>query len=317
MPGLAESRDTQPCQGCSLVAETIEVSWALDSLAAILLDSRKTRCEPAGAATRILILRPCADDGPFNDDGTSTHIDVFTTQSAYLSMQLTHVHTHVKCNAEFCNSLQSPWLWISRPQKIESGALSDSCIDLTVPWLDLCLSSHAKCSLSVSPFRDWLPTCLMDGGDEQTAPKLMESSSLMASFIVGRYVGLSHCWGKEQPLRLLGNLSAFKPEFALETLPSTFWDVVLVDSPENWAHEATLMGDVYQNAVVTIVADASENAFAGLSSSERKSEWQQRELFVDSQYYVRRFTHALYNNEREDNHPGSHAPSHDGITWVN
>ncbi|KAI1280046.1 hypothetical protein F5Y07DRAFT_396641 [Xylaria sp. FL0933] len=64
---------------------------------------------------------------------------------------------------------------------------------------------------------------------------------------------------------------------------------------------------------MAIVADASENAFAGLSSSERKSKWQQRVLFVGSQHFVRRFTHALYNNEREDNHTGSHGPSHDGI----
>ncbi|KAI0534223.1 heterokaryon incompatibility protein-domain-containing protein [Xylaria digitata] len=301
MPELVESRGSRSCQSCSLVAAAIEVFWPLDSLAAVLLDFWKTGLSRRELPREALVLQPCADDDPFNDTGTRTHIEVFTTHP------------------------QSPWPWISRPRKIESQALSDSFIDLASSWLDLCLSSHSKCSLSVSPSRGWLPTRLVDVGDEKTAPKLIKSSSLMASSIGYQYVALSHCWG---------NLSAFELEIALEILPRTFRDVVIVvrrlarrfvwidslciiqDSPEDWAHEATLMGYVYQNSAVTIVADAGENAFAGLSSSERRSEWQQRELLAGSQHYVRRFSHALYNDEREDNHPGSHGPSHDGTTWL-
>lgn len=150
------------------------------------------------------------------------------------------------------------------------------------------------------------------------------------------YVALSHCWGEEQPLRLLrANMPEFERAIAPGLLPQTFLDVVdfvrrlgmryvwidslciIQDSPRDWAQEATLMGDVYQNAVITIVADAGKDAFAGLSSSERRSDWCQRELLVGgSQHFARRFSHPMYNNEKMDNHQATHGPSGDDTTWV-
>lgn len=133
----------------------------------------------------------------------------------------------------------------------------------------------------------------------------------------------------------MGNITEFELSIAQDLLPQTFRDVVTVvrrlgmrhvwidslciiqDSSADWAHEATLMGDVYQNAVVTIVADAGKDAFAGLSSSDGRSEWRQHELHTEgSQHFARRFSHPTYNNDRMDNHLATHGPSGNETTWV-
>ncbi|KAG6354488.1 hypothetical protein INS49_004505 [Diaporthe citri] len=93
------------------------------------------------------------------------------------------------------------------------------------------------------------------------------------------------------------------PDLLTQTFPDTV-NVVLImgicyvwidslciihDSPIDWA-EATLMGDVYQDTLVTIIADAVKDVFAVLSFVDGRSAWCQREpLAKVSGLFVRRF----------------------------
>lgn len=92
---------------------------------------------------------------------------------------------------------------------------------------------------------------------------------------------------------------------------------IIQDSPADWAYEATLMGAVYRSVVVTIVADAGKDAFAGLSSSNGRSDWCQRELLTEgSQHFARRFSHPMYNDDKMDNYLATHGLSGNETTWV-
>jgi Heterokaryon incompatibility protein (HET) len=99
----------------------------------------------------------------------------------------------------------------------------------------------------------------------------------------GRYVALSHCWGKSPRTVLTSKtLEDLKnPGIAISYLPKTFRDAVqitrklrvrylwidsfciLQDSVIDWEEEATKMADVYRNSYITISASDSKDSFAG------------------------------------------------------
>lgn len=98
-----------------------------------------------------------------------------------------------------------------------------------------------------------------------------------------RYITLSHCWGDSVPTRLLlENYNSRLNEFALDELPKTFQEAILVtrklnvqflwidsmciiqDSPDDWAAESAKMGFVYQNTHVNLAAAVSLNSNGGL-----------------------------------------------------
>ncbi len=102
----------------------------------------------------------------------------------------------------------------------------------------------------------------------------------------GRYAALSHCWGppENQPLRTTrGNKEAYMAGIPWGSLPSTFRDALKVthealdldflwidslctiqDDDQDWNAEAPNMGNIYQNATVTISAAWAQHAGEGL-----------------------------------------------------
>jgi hypothetical protein len=101
----------------------------------------------------------------------------------------------------------------------------------------------------------------------------------------GHYACLSHCWGGKQPLVTTldpDTLSSHKKGIPWADLPKTFQDAITVtrkfgmqylwidslcilqDDPHDWRIQSSLMGEIYQNAVVTIAGSASSGPDEGL-----------------------------------------------------
>ena len=93
-----------------------------------------------------------------------------------------------------------------------------------------------------------------------------------------KYVVLSHCWGREQPVRLLTtNIEQMRKCIDRNMLPALFEDAVEVtrymevryllmdalciiqDDPDDWEVESAKMGGGYEDAYVTIAASSSAN----------------------------------------------------------
>ena len=95
----------------------------------------------------------------------------------------------------------------------------------------------------------------------------------------GRYVCLSHCWGKSRNkcLTTKASLEANEASIAVDQLPSSMQDAIAVtrrfrvrylwidslcivqDSVEDWSHEAAQMASIYENAFLTIGATSTES----------------------------------------------------------
>ena len=143
-------------------------------------------------------------------------------------------------------------------------------------WLEECDSCHGRACSSVYPAA--LPTRLLDVGERGSTPCLILSDTLRLS--EGNYVALSYCWGGPQPVTLCrATLRAWTFGSPIEGLPKTIVDAIAVtrelglrylwvdslcivqDDPADMARELAKMGNVYEQAYVTISA-------AGASSSE-------------------------------------------------
>ena len=102
------------------------------------------------------------------------------------------------------------------------------------------------------------------------------------------YACLSYCWGQENQNSVTttkANLNSHKQRIELRTLPQTIQDAVQItrqlqisylwidalcivqDDAFDWLKEATLMGSIYQNAVLTIAAVSSPHAESGMLRS--------------------------------------------------
>jgi hypothetical protein len=106
---------------------------------------------------------------------------------------------------------------------------------------------------------------------------------------MGRYIALSHCWGKEQLITT--TQATFWDRVSgipLDSLPKTFQDAVqltrrlkirylwidslciIQDSASDWKKEAALMDSVYSNALFTVSADSASDSSKGLSCPNRE-----------------------------------------------
>jgi len=145
-------------------------------------------------------------------------------------------------------------------------------------WLKACQQNHPLCKFEpASP-----PTRLVELVSEAHGFRLRLVETL-TSLAVCQYVTLSYCWGVDPFLRLTReNYASFVEEIPLAELPKTLSDAVIFakmlqirfiwidalciiqDSPEDWAHEAASMSDVYSGGLLNISAVASESVNGGL-----------------------------------------------------
>ncbi|PVH95590.1 HET-domain-containing protein [Periconia macrospinosa] len=171
---------------------------------------------------------------------------------------------------------------------IATNGLSETSLHLAQTWLHECargLGKHAKCA----PFeKSKLPTRVID----VQKMRLYQA----ASGEEGRYVALSHCWGGTTPIRTTKENLKLYLENLPTPLPQTFADAVSVtqalqipylwidslcivqDSKEDWDSESAHMANVYENAFVTISADAAKNSFEGFLSYPSRHVWEPAKL---------------------------------------
>ncbi|KAF2807093.1 HET-domain-containing protein [Mytilinidion resinicola] len=155
---------------------------------------------------------------------------------------------------------------------------SPESFSLAKTWLQRCLQGHDTCRRSTSVVKGLLPTRLIEVSDPRKA-RLCISSSLDQTPL---YLTLSHSWGKKPFTTLTtANLDQMQTSIPFETLPQNFQDAILItfelgyryiwidslcilqDSATDWATEASLMAQVYQNSTLTISASAASHAFDG------------------------------------------------------
>ena len=139
-----------------------------------------------------------------------------------------------------------------------------------------CLDAHECASHAVSPF---LPTRVIYVGTSPDDIRLVETDRKLAA----SYVCLSHCWGKETPLKTTKEtLAANLASLSWSQIPRTYQEAITVtrclgieylwvdslciiqDDNDDWARESAEMCNVYEHAYLTIAATAAKSAKDGL-----------------------------------------------------
>ena len=161
---------------------------------------------------------------------------------------------------------------------------SDATLVRIAQWMGACLTSHTKCFdiQTVTATRSILPLRLLDlaPGLDANSIKLQTAAPLP---IDTRYATLSHCWGGYSKTTLTSSsLATFEGGIHLSSLPRTFQHAVILtrklgirylwidalciiqNSVQEWSHEASLMGDIYANSYITLLATNSPDSEEGL-----------------------------------------------------
>ncbi|KAN0092390.1 HET domain containing protein [Hyaloscypha variabilis] len=186
-------------------------------------------------------------------------------------------HEAATLNESYRTGFQYPeWENASELQREAPRRTDDpECFELVQTWIHKCCSRHPICSRA-SITR--LPTRVISVGVDGDAavPFLLETSGE-----TGPYVALSHRWEQNLSFKTtMANLESHK--VALETLPATFRDAVVVcrkvgirflwidavciiqDSTEDCNREVAQMSSIYRHAVFTISALHSSSSHGGL-----------------------------------------------------
>lgn len=140
-------------------------------------------------------------------------------------------------------------------------------------WLQTCNLRH-NCIPREPPK---LPTRVLDVGVAGRNVMLMDSFGMS-----GHYIALSHCWGTSGRIMLTNaTYLDLLRGIAISYLPKTFRDAVMLtrklrvrylwidclcivqDDAKDWETEASLMGQVYSNAYLTISAADSRDSTTG------------------------------------------------------
>ncbi|KAL2075865.1 hypothetical protein VTL71DRAFT_808 [Oculimacula yallundae] len=142
-------------------------------------------------------------------------------------------------------------------------------------WLKNCLENHNHGS-SREALR---PSRLIAVGTENGSVPIRLVNS---PAIKDNYFALSHCWGEGLSFKLsTRTLLSFQAEIPWNQLPLTFQDAIQItrrlgfhylwidalcivqDDPQDWEAESAIMGSVYNNATLTIMAVSASNSRGG------------------------------------------------------
>ncbi|OCL15185.1 HET-domain-containing protein, partial [Glonium stellatum] len=148
------------------------------------------------------------------------------------------------------------------------------------PWLDECVSSHDACR---SRQRSHLPKRVISVGSHDHAPCLYESHGEESD-----YIALSYCWGLGRSLTTTkSSYAARVTGISWEDFPNTIRDAmiftqnigvqfiwidalcIIQDDAEDWRVEAAKMASIYENALLTLSATASDSTNSGCFPTPR------------------------------------------------
>jgi hypothetical protein len=149
-------------------------------------------------------------------------------------------------------------------------------------WIQECFE-HRDCgSNSDTP----LPTRILEiGTKEDSILRLSISNGRL-----GRYVALSHCWGKRRTTTTTAqNFDQHLKSIDINALPANFKDSVIISrelgykylwidslciiqgDADDWVKESSLMGLVYRNSALTLASSSSADSYGGLLTSRPSS----------------------------------------------
>ncbi|KAJ4387278.1 hypothetical protein N0V93_007867 [Gnomoniopsis smithogilvyi] len=150
---------------------------------------------------------------------------------------------------------------------------------------------HCMKEQKYSKVPERLPTRVIDVGRDGTNSIRLLDNTIEDSGITGRYIALSHCWGKAGDKGHFCtsklNIEERKAHISYEELPASFQDAVRVtrslgvrylwiDSlciiqgdDEDWATEAGRMEDVFSGAYCTIAASSAASSSVGFLGKRR------------------------------------------------
>ncbi|KAF7954402.1 hypothetical protein EAE96_005524 [Botrytis aclada] len=177
-----------------------------------------------------------------------------------------------------------PRLLIGTAEEVPSDSPIERSMLIIRKWISHCDNKDGACAGSRKSSR--VPTRVLDvlgKASNRGSVFLVESDEMkLESEKNLPYITLSHCWGKTQPLTTTrDNFAAHKEEIALENLPKTFQDAIMVvralgiryiwiDSlciiqgdSDDWDKEALRMASVYSNSYLNIAATGSRDSRGG------------------------------------------------------
>ncbi|KAK4248959.1 putative heterokaryon incompatibility protein [Corynascus novoguineensis] len=212
----------------------------------------------------------------------------------------------------------------------ELDSSSDVAFRRIETWIQQCISTHEKCAPPA--LNPPLPSRVIDVDSSHGSVMLFESKGQ-----TGRYTALSHSWGTSSRLTATkATLDDLKAGIALSSLPKTFRDAVEItrrlgiryiwidclcivqDDPRDWEVEAAYMGQVFQNAYVTISAASCEDSTSGCFPVRQRSSYTSvatRSLGYDTERNVTGPNSEVVDYEH-DSRPGQRNRLHLFDEWL-
>lgn len=265
------------CELCTLIT-TARLKFGNDSLPTkarfIVMKDLVAGCstERITPQTPIIELAFYTEGEKANTKYFSGSIEVCTTRGMF---------DHLGVSGQLTEQLiDDPMCDIVAYRLIESDCGSDNGLQIAVNWLQRCLTSHHEfCNNVEMP----LPKRVIYIGrtDTTSDPYLLETDNE-----IGAWVALSHCWGQGASFTTTTtNLLERKRGIPFADFPATFQDAITIsrrlgiknlwidslciiqDSASDWLEQSRQMKQVYSNAIVTLVAEASEDSHSGIFTS--------------------------------------------------
>ncbi|KAH8901702.1 HET-domain-containing protein, partial [Thozetella sp. PMI_491] len=173
-----------------------------------------------------------------------------------------------------------------KPAQLGLPVLPEQCSDIQtkimIEWLRTCDETHHCLSAEGKRGDNALPTRVLDVGDANTPTLCLVEGNGKRS---GRYVALSHCWGRVDESRRFctfkHNIDEFRQHISYERLPPTFRDAVratralgirylwidslciIQNDEEDWEVESRRMEDVFSSAYCTLAASSANSSDEG------------------------------------------------------
>ncbi|KAH8655068.1 heterokaryon incompatibility protein-domain-containing protein [Tricladium varicosporioides] len=156
------------------------------------------------------------------------------------------------------------------------------CYEMVSSWVKTCWEGH-----DCEPKTDTLlPTRVLEIG-RIGEPNLR---LIISNGRKGRYVALSHCWGKRPTTTTtIQNIARHLESIVLDALPANFRDAVMISRElgydylwidslciiqgdrDDWVTESSLMGQVYQNCAVMLAASGASDSYGGMLNLRAES----------------------------------------------
>lgn len=169
----------------------------------------------------------------------------------------------------------------------QTGTGSAAAMAMARNWLNHCESEHHDLHNECPAPPDTpppLPTRVIDVGDEQTPPRLVEVTGLRAA-----YCALSYCWGQNNAfVTTLASLNEHLSEIPMKRLFQTAREAIqaarqlqiqylwidslciIQDSADDWEREAEMMREIFSNARLVLCALDSKDGDGGLFRKREK-----------------------------------------------